>query len=1127
MNPPVVSLPTFSKLVRPVVPKGNRELSNVEKSALGTKVPLPPNESERLEALRQYDILDTDPEQNFDDITLLASHVCATPIAMISLVDESRQWFKSKIGMSKNETSRDIAFCAHGILQPEFFEVGDALADERFATNPQVTGDPRIRFYAGAPLVTSDGHALGMLCVNDQIPRELLPAQKAALQALSRQVVGQLELRKSLKELRRSDQRFRSFIEATSQIVWQSDAAGLVLEDLPSWRAYTGQTKEEILGNGWADSLHPEDRARMLELWADCTATGSPFEIEHRLRGADGIYRAFSVRGAPVLDDDGSVREWVGTHTDIAARKRAEEVLVESERRFRFLADLGDVTRTLSQPKEIMATVARLLGTYLAVSRCAYADVGKDGDRFTVPGDYIDGCASIVGDFQLTDFGWETHSKMAAGRTFVVRDVDAELGPKQGADAFNAMQIKAIIACPLIKDGKLHAMMAVHHLAPRQWTDSEIALVQEVVERCWSIIERARSELVVRENEEHLRLIIAATNDGIFEYDFPTASLTWSDRMYEMLGLDPHSFTPTMDSIIPLIHPDDRKIFQAAMRGQLAEGGRSETHLRILRHDGSYGNFLSRRSPVFDAAHHVIRSVGSLTDLTDLLQAEQKMVEQAELLNLAQDAIIVRDMDDRIEFWNHGAEVLYGWSAEEAQGRLSGDFLFREEPGTVLAKQRTLLETGAWSGECRHLTKQGATVTVRSRWTLVRDKHGRPKSKLIINTDVTEQKRIEEQFFRAQRIESIGTLASSVAHDLNNVLVPIMMAAPVLRGNIDSAERERFLDIVETSAQRGADIIKQVLTFARGADGDRILLQPIFLLEEVCKIASQTFPKSIVVRTCCQDDIHLLEANSTQLHQVLLNLCINARDAMPNGGELCLGAENIEVDEHYASKTPDAIAGPHVMLEITDSGSGIPSDVIAKIFDPFFTTKGVGQGTGLGLSTVAGIVKSHGGFINISSKPGRTSFKVFLPAQVVVDTSSALQADIIIPQGNGETILLVDDEPSIREVAEVILTSHGYKVIVAEDGPTALAIFARQMGHIGVVVTDLAMPGMDGLMLVGTLRRIEPGLKVIVSTGRTDDSHAAEITTLGVDGCLTKPYTCRNLLLKLSHVLQGSGQDTE
>ena len=532
------------------------------------------------------------------------------------------------------------------------------------------------------------------------------------------------------------------------------------------------------------------------------------------------------------------------------------------------------------------------------------------------------------------------------------------------------------------------------------------------------------------------------------------------------------------------------------------------------------------RPPIKDFAREHLHLVTDklAQKVEELEKLNALLLEQSDLLNRAADAIIIRSFEDRrIIFWNQGAERLYGWTAEEMIGQ-AGDSIFinAQQIETIVG---ALLSTDEFHGEIKQLGKDGRELTTSGRATLVRKPDGTPRSILIICTDITEQRKLETHLLRAQRLESVGILASGIAHDLNNILVPIMMAAPVLRGEMDPVERERFLDIVETSAHRGADIIKQVLTFARGADGDRVLLQPIYLLEEVSQIASQTFPKSIALRTCFDENIRLLEADSTQLHQVLLNLCINARDAMPEGGELCLGAENFDVDEHYASMTPGATVGPHVMLEVSDGGRGIPRHVIDKIFDPFFTTKDIGVGTGLGLSTVAGIVKSHGGFIDVSSKPGHTSFKVFLPAKGTLDSSSALQPETLVPCGSGQTILVVDDEPSIREVAEFILGSHGYKVLVAKDSPTALALYVRHMDHIAVVLTDLAMPGMDGFMLVRTLRQIEPGIKIIVSTGRANDSDPAEITALNVDDCLNKPYTTRNLLLKLSQVLHSNMLD--
>ena len=512
-----------------------------------------------------------------------------------------------------------------------------------------------------------------------------------------------------------------------------------------------------------------------------------------------------------------------------------------------------------------------------------------------------------------------------------------------------------------------------------------------------------------------------------------------------------------------------------------------------------------------------------INDITERKRAEQKLLEQADFLNLAQDAIMVRGMDDRIEFWNRGAEHLYGWSAEEVCDQPSCDFLDYEEPLKILA-ERILLETGAWSGECRHLTKQGNSVIVQSRWTLVRDEHGEPKAKLIMMTDVTEQKKLETHLLRAQRLESIGTLASGVAHDLNNILTPILMCAEVLRHGPAAEDAALSIALIEESAKRGANVVKQVLTFARGIEGERVAIKPSHLIQEMIDIAQKTFPKTIEIIGRYTDDLWSIKCDPTQLHQVLLNLSVNARDAMPHGGSLTLAAENFTVDENYAAMTPDAKAGPYVMFRVSDSGAGMPRATVDKIFDPFFTTKGIGKGTGLGLSTVRGIVKSHGGFISVYSEIGKgTTFKIFLPAtmsDVELQKSKTLVAPI---QGNGEQILVVDDEPNILRITKMIFEKHNYRVVSASDGPEALALFAQQMDSIGGVLTDISMPYMDGVALVRALRRMKADIPIIASTGQGDQPGMIELQSLGVKNFLTKPYNTEKLLATVHDTLQGRG----
>ena len=507
-------------------------------------------------------------------------------------------------------------------------------------------------------------------------------------------------------------------------------------------------------------------------------------------------------------------------------------------------------------------------------------------------------------------------------------------------------------------------------------------------------------------------------------------------------------------------------------------------------------------------------------DRTAQRRAEERNREQAKLLNLASDAIIVRDLDQHLLFWNQGAERLYGWSPAEAEGAKAPD-LFVSDKFKVMEAEVELLRKGVWSGQLTHRHKDGRDVIVNSRWTLVRDEAGTPQSVLVIDTDITETKKLESQFLRAQRQESIGTLASGIAHDLNNILSPILMATSILRRDLSGPNDEKMLNIIEGSAERGAGIVKQVLTFARGAEGERVLLQPKHLVSELAKIMAQTFPRNIDIQTNLPTELWTVMGDATQIHQVLLNLCVNARDAMGTaGGTLTVAAENLDIDEHFASMNPGAQLGPHVALRVTDTGSGMTPETMEKIFDPFFTTKEVGKGTGLGLATVIGIVKSHGGVLALQSKLGvGTTFSVFLPASP--DAAVAAKEDqLAVAEGTGELILVVDDEAAIREALVGTLAAHGYRAYTAEDGTDALALYFQRRGEIAVVLTDLAMGQMDGIALVRALRKIDPAVRVIASSGHFQKENMAVLSGLGVKVFLEKPYTADKLLRALRAVLE-------
>ncbi len=862
-----------------------------------------------------------------------------------------------------------------------------------------------------------------------------------------------------------SDDKLADLINSVAGIVWAADAATLQF-------TFVSKQAESILGypverwfgqDFWKDTIHPEDRAHTVRACLDATRRGEPHDLEYRMVAADG--HAIWFRDIVSLVTEGE--EIVGLRgimVDITKAKEAETALRRSEVLFRELANAMPQMVWAARPDGTIDYVNQRVANYSGLPAGSVAS--KAWKAMIHPQDLAD-TMSVWGAAIRTGKPYEAHLRM--------RGLDENYR---------------------------------WYLARAQPAHDEAGEIVRWFGTCTDLDDELRIKNELTQAQRVARL-------GSWSLDLRTGQRFWSDELYRLFGLPAAENPPSLDSMLKILHPDDRESYLAERTSILATGVPHDRSYRIIRPGGDERIVQLHAAVEKDENGQILRIHGAAQDVTEAKLAQQHLQEQADLLDLSRDAIVVRDLDNHVRFWNCGAERIYGWTAAEVMGRSVLDFAFAET-SEFLAAKRTLLETGHWTGHLRQIRKDGATITVDSRWTMVRDDQGQPKSVLVVSTDITERQKLEGKLQRSQRLESIGTLASGVAHDLNNILVPILMVAPLLRGEIDQAEREKFLDIVQSSAERGASIVKQVLTFARGADGSRILLQPIYLLQEIARIAENTFPKSITVRTRYHEAVRTLEADPAQLHQILLNLAVNARDAMPEGGVLTLALDNFDVDQSYADSIPQASTGPHVILQVTDTGIGISRDLFDKIFDPFFTTKEIGVGTGLGLSTIAGIVRGYGGFVNVYSEPGFTSFKVFLPT---ASASEARPEPRPFLRDRGCTILVVEDDPGVRSVTRAILVRQGYSTLVAASGTEGASLFARHSEEIAAVITDISMPGMDGLTLVRTLRQMRPTIRIILATGHDEDCTSEAVRTLGVEACLPKPFTRQTLLTTLERVL--------
>jgi PAS domain S-box-containing protein len=523
--------------------------------------------------------------------------------------------------------------------------------------------------------------------------------------------------------------------------------------------------------------------------------------------------------------------------------------------------------------------------------------------------------------------------------------------------------------------------------------------------------------------------------------------------------------------------------------------------------------------PLRDRDGNVIGLVGIGRNVTERRQAVQKITEQAAMLDQANEAILLLSLENRITYMNAAAESLLGWKAGDAVGKIGHELYPEEDQPTLIEAARQTLAKGSWHGELRLHNKSGQELFVDIRRTLIRDASGAPKAQLSISADITEKRKRDALALRNQRLESIGTLAGGIAHDLNNVLAPILMSIALLKLKVSDDAGRKLLATLELNAERGAQLVRQVLAFGRGAEGDRMLVQPLHIAREIQQIVRDTFPKTLRFDLKTERSPWTLTGDPTQLHQVLLNLCVNARDAMPNGGTITLRIDNTMLDETYSSMNPEAKPGPYVAISVADTGTGIPANIRDRIFEPFFTTKDIGKGTGLGLSTSLGIVQNHGGFITVASDMGKGStFKIYLPANVIFTAAEPAEKRPAPQHGHGELVLVVDDEESILEVAKSTLECFGYRVVTAQNGAVAVSAYVRHMPSVAVVVTDMSMPVMDGPALVVALRSINPAVRIIGSSG-LDEGGIAAAAKAGIREFIPKPFSAETMLRTIARVL--------
>lgn len=921
-------------------------------------------------------------------------------------------------------------------------------------------------------------------------------------------------------------------------LLWGEDGV-MIYND--AYAVFAGGRHPTLLGSkvreGWPEVADFNDRVMRVGL-AGGTLSFKDQELT-LCRSGEAEQVWMDLEYSPVLDERGEpagvlavvfetsdkVRAERAAAREQARAAEAQAAIVDSESRLRFLDRLAAATAAVNSADEVLAITTRLLGEHLALSVAAYADMDEDQDGFTIRGDWAaPGSATIVGRYSLAAFGRHAVEKLNAGEPLVIENNLVELAPEAAA-AFQAIGITATICMPLIKAGRLTALMAVHDRRPRRWTPAELALVREVTARSWAHVERVGAMAALIDSEARFRqladampqLVWAARPDGTVDYY--NARQT-SFRGLEHLG-DSYDWAPIM-------HPDDLAKTEAAWMAAMREGVSYTCEHRLAAADGRWVWHVSRAEPVRDEAGRIIRWYGTATDIHALKTVEQRLAElnarlEAQVASVEAERRVFADVVEGTDAFIQVVDQDYRWLAINKASADEFERIYGVRPAVGLSMLDLLADRpedqaalrAVWSralgGEVFTEVAELGALDRRAyemKYDVLRDDGGRQIGAYQFVYDVTERlsdlsrlMQAEEALRQSQKMEAVGQLTGGVAHDFNNLLTPIVGALDFLANRSTADDRaQRLTKGALQAAERAKVLVQRLLAFSRRQHLKTEVVELGEMIEGMEDLLRRSLGPGVVIDTRIETEVPAALVDRNQLELALLNLAVNARDAMNAEGRLTLSLAS--------GRRPGAPVSeaPMVALSVTDTGAGMDAETLARAIDPFFTTKEVGKGTGLGLSMVHGLAVQSGGALELRSEPGLgTTATLWLPTAEGASSDLEAPADPLPDvedkplQGR---VLLVDDEDVVRAGAAELLREAGLAVVEARSARDALVALSKA-SDVDLIVTDYAMPGGNGADLVAAARRERPGLPAVMITGFTGEDMVRQEAVVRV----AKPFT--------------------